>query len=739
MLNIILPYIDQYLTEFAKNYGLAELVTETAEENAKTFPAVYLGSGDYQQIELEQQISYHRIDGSMNVVPTTDNAIGCSRGLDITYPMVLVGYLNRDYGCDQSSSDTIANGIAFKLQQIKFPKALRATLKAWSIELNLKSINTRRNDVWNQEYTNVPMQADFNQVYFSISYDLFIKADSSCLNLLDCNVDPISFPAVPCTPTPSPTQVFIKPAISLTKSNLDTLISENLLVKGQPYEINDYLTKYALSDTAGNILTPFEIKEGPIAPIIVIADSENTLQPIAFQPSNPYDVIQYDINESLCEDGITARPGTITMRHDTLWNNKAGYDFRVVLFRRYRLDLTAHAAWSSLTTYARNALVVSGDSLWVSNVSSNLTHTPGADSYWTRVLESVSTMYHLYAKSVSMVDFTLTADTTQFKDMYTWHNTSDDTFSQAVRNFHIGRNDKYILGRPVMVYNNIVIQIPNNSSFVGDSSFDTECFNANFILTTTANSFLANRFGPLCGNIIGRNMSGCDVWGRSASLVIGTGMTRLVGSFTRTVFGNGCMIISAQSTLSARFVASVVNANIYGNITNCTVGIGLSRIFMERPMGEIHLLSGSLSAGCHIGCHAGNYQMVAGRMGSDSTSIDLFFSKTFTGLSGSGAIGSVTLDDSMAVPNGYRIDMVTTEPSGLIYGVGAILNVGYTGNSDAALNNTTGDIATLAAGITRTNPLDTRSAADTNIIIASVSGAAITAGTLRLYIRLVRI
>lgn len=193
MLNVLIPYIDQSLTEFTTNYGLAELVTEVKEENPKTFPAVYSTLNDYKAIEIEKLMSYHRVDGEMNIQETEESTRGCTQGLNITYPMILLGALPREADCDQYASDIIANGIASKLKQVRFTKEIKALVKSWSVEIILKSVSTNRNDIWTKEYRNIPMQANFDVAYFSVSYELSIKADSGCLNLLDCTA-PVVLP-----------------------------------------------------------------------------------------------------------------------------------------------------------------------------------------------------------------------------------------------------------------------------------------------------------------------------------------------------------------------------------------------------------------------------------------------------------------------------------------------------------------------------------------------------------------
>lgn len=748
MLNSLIPYIDQHFSEFNKQYGLAELLTEVKEETPKTFPAIYTSGDDYAQIDLEKGVSYHRLDGAMNVVQTDDNTIGCARGLDITYPMVLICCIDRLADCDQYSLDALSNNIAFRLQQIKFTKAQRSLIKAWSLEINLRSINTRRSEVWNQEYTNVPMQANFDYAYFSISYEIAIKADSSCLDILNCGASqpPITqfnckqIASIPLNQLNCLTQDQIDFIISgnmqpipVTYEQLSILLNESQLKPGREYEITDYQTKWRINGTS-------EIGEGQITPLVVKAISSDEISGKAYQPTYPFDEIDYNFYNNLCEDGTTPRTGMITMRKSTLIDVSVGYDWREVMYYRYGVSTTSHAAWSSLTTYARHALVIYNDILWTSSTASNLNNTPGSNNYWCKVLADVSTSYQLYALTNSFSQFTIIGDPDRKKLCYTFHNNADDSLSTNVRTTHIGKLDVFNFGsNAIAPYNNIVIQVPNNNSnvFIGDNIFDTDCWNMNFYSPL---SFLSNNFGPTIGEFLGRSMTACVFWSRSNKVISGINALRFIGGFTQWVSGDNVNTINSQFNSGCRFIGSSANINIFGLVQNSVFGSSSNRIFMERPTGEIMILGATnTNQGAHIGDHAGNYTIITGRLESTGTTIDLMITKTFTGLSGAGAVGTVTLDDIMPVPNGYRIDEINSRSSGLVFGAGANLNLGFTGSATVGLDNTTGALTVLSSSATvKASPTAGPSTSNTNVIIMSVNGNSITAGTIVFYIKLIR-
>lgn len=249
MLNFLIPYIDQQFTEFNKKYGLAERVTEQGEENRKSYPGIYAGADNYTPVELEGNVSYHRINGRVTIQDTDENTIGCSKGLTITYPMVMIAAIKRSdiEDCKEFSTDTISNGLSSRILQTKFPKSIRTLAKAFSIEANVTGINNDRDEVWSQEYSNVDNAARFEYAYICIYYDIIVKADSSCLPLLDC-ADPIIIP-------PTCAEIAAIPDDLLTCLTPEQIqyISENFLT-GVPVTITSPVVSGANFDY-GTVLT----------------------------------------------------------------------------------------------------------------------------------------------------------------------------------------------------------------------------------------------------------------------------------------------------------------------------------------------------------------------------------------------------------------------------------------------------------------------------------------------------
>jgi hypothetical protein len=181
VLSKLIPYIDLQTNRFKKKYGLVERITETEGENTIVFPAMFKGGEEYEPVNLELQASYHRMNGPRAVAPSDNNTSGCSKGVTITYPMIMVGCLEIDQQ-DQYRFEQLANLASYEILGVQFDKQTRRDIKAISVEIMITSINSDRTAVWNAEFDGPAMNVPFNYTIFSIGYDLIIQADSSCLN-----------------------------------------------------------------------------------------------------------------------------------------------------------------------------------------------------------------------------------------------------------------------------------------------------------------------------------------------------------------------------------------------------------------------------------------------------------------------------------------------------------------------------------------------------------------------------
>jgi hypothetical protein len=138
--------------------------------------------------------------------------------------------------------------------------------------------------------------------------------------------------------------------ISLTYSELSTLVSGNTLVPGQKYLINDYQTVHLIPNTN-------DINTGPIEPLLVTASSTKTLEPIAYSTLFPQDIIYYNIeSDQNIVSGSTK--GYIYRRIDTIKNNDIGFDYRNVKFRRWQINVTTSDLTGSGNAYSQYSVVL---------------------------------------------------------------------------------------------------------------------------------------------------------------------------------------------------------------------------------------------------------------------------------------------------------------------------------------------------------------------------------------------
>lgn len=307
---------------------------------------------------------------------------------------------------------------------------------------------------------------------------------------------------------------------SVTHAQITTAISGSTLTPGTPYKITDFKTVHQVpNDTVLNTAIASISTES----IIVIASSTNTLEPIAFSPSNPNDVIYYDVTNVLCEDSITARKGKIIRRIDTLKNLDTPYDFRACYFLRMGVDPGTNPVYTNLTVYAEDAGVwVSGDGFY----KALRAHT-GAASFattdWVKMINVSNATKWLYTSSQSIGGITINALSSSKEYFKTFnvseckniiiHPTSDGTYNNIVIHstgstttdviFEAGCRNITVDGYG---FSNVAFKAGTNNLIV-DRSTANGTFGPN-VYNSTYGTIINFSFGPLCnGNVIGSSNS----------------------------------------------------------------------------------------------------------------------------------------------------------------------------------------------------------------------------------------
>ena len=138
--------------------------------------------------------------------------------------------------------------------------------------------------------------------------------------------------------------------VTTNYATLTGLISSNSLVPGVWYQF-PYSTKHLIGGTTAEYNdTSVHYDDGTAVKSTLVPETEtlsvlalsgNVIHVEAKSTQYPNDIIYYDVNDNLTEDGNQPRPGFITYREDTVNNISAHYDWRNVIHRRFDMDTTS--------------------------------------------------------------------------------------------------------------------------------------------------------------------------------------------------------------------------------------------------------------------------------------------------------------------------------------------------------------------------------------------------------------
>lgn len=118
----------------------------------------------------------------------------------------------------------------------------------------------------------------------------------------------------------------------ITYSNLINKINNKQLIPNELFVISDYQTKYI---QPGPIKDTDRYRESPVEHLVVMALTKSSISRHAISLEYPEDIIEYNIDNNICEDGIRPRPGFIEHRLDTKRNISCPQDWRTMKWARY--------------------------------------------------------------------------------------------------------------------------------------------------------------------------------------------------------------------------------------------------------------------------------------------------------------------------------------------------------------------------------------------------------------------
>lgn len=149
----------------------------------------------------------------------------------------------------------------------------------------------------------------------------------------------------------------IEPILA-TYLELEALVNNNELSIGQLYILTDYNTKYNLP-YVGIIK---EVSPGNVEELVLEANSSNSFKTICSSLLHPQDIVYYDFNNNICEDGTTQRNGFITRRHDTIYNVNLPNDWRYIVWPRFKATAPV---WVTGNAVVRGQFFMRGSLLYV--------------------------------------------------------------------------------------------------------------------------------------------------------------------------------------------------------------------------------------------------------------------------------------------------------------------------------------------------------------------------------------
>lgn len=275
------------------------------------------------------------------------------------------------------------------------------------------------------------------------------------------------------------------------------------LVPGQFYRITDFATSHNIYD----YWTPLaEVHTEGIEPLIVFATSENTIAEQVWSEINPNDIIHYDVTNNLCEDTTTSRTGKITYRKDTERNIETYYDFRGVVFRRWKvwLDGFGYPLFSDENSYVFGDFVIYNDAVYycikdITDIDSG--DTPETlTSNFSYFINSVDYLLHeggnfylnLGGNPLTGGSIMVYADPSEFKDFYTFSNSNGEEKSEWFKDISIGF--EMYLG-----YNNIIF-IETGADTTFSIKFDSNCSSITFGAANYYLTFGSGCYSMLIGN-----------------------------------------------------------------------------------------------------------------------------------------------------------------------------------------------------------------------------------------------
>lgn len=191
MLEIIIPAINdkiETLEMFSTRFGLCDIIAK----DGKTFPAEYC-NGEYKQVsdfDLHKGTVYHRLTGPIGKEEAEEEtSVSCDPFYITTFPLRTVACIKKSIikgiGNDAYLEGKIGQNISNVIAETA-NKALRILLRADTVTLEVTSIETDREKIFNEEYSGTENFMRYEFLYIAIDYNVIVTGNVSCFELYDC-------------------------------------------------------------------------------------------------------------------------------------------------------------------------------------------------------------------------------------------------------------------------------------------------------------------------------------------------------------------------------------------------------------------------------------------------------------------------------------------------------------------------------------------------------------------------
>jgi len=379
--------------------------------------------------------------------------------------------------------------------------------------------------------------------------------------------------------------------IDITYAELVDKISLSALIPGQKYRIADYRTAYNMPN-----VTPAEKIVCTVEPLLVTANSVNTLSTYAYSEAYPQDEIYYShVSDQAMVPGCDM--GYIYRRVDKVKSNDIGFDYRNVSFRRWQMNITSE--WAIGTTYAKLAVVIDGDNPTRAYVSLHASNTGNAlaeqsTEHWMRLpfdnLTYVSPTPTNWILGGGPVSFSIPCSAL-YQDLPFFTNDATQVGNTILQNSSdIIKNSNTVLIGEGGSYNTLSAGSYNNT-------INTLNFNKNVLLifnSMIGYGMSANK-GLVRDCIFGKNFQSNDIPEVAVSVIDHSfKYNKSKGSFTFMVIGkqcqyNNCELTITESVLPAFFQKNNILVGLSSQIlTSATIVIGnYAKTWVSTPSGMV--------------------------------------------------------------------------------------------------------------------------------------------------------